>query len=107
MSRERMSRPSSSVPYQWRGDGPASRLGKLISLGSCGASRGANSANIMKTNTSTVPSAANGFLRAATRNEMAVLATVVMLRQQSAVDYWRILGFTAEYSKSVKKLTAT
>jgi hypothetical protein len=38
---------------------------------------------------------------------MAVLATVRMLRQQSAVDYWRILGFTAEYSKSVKKLTAT
>src|SRR5271169_7183080 len=77
MTRERMSRPSSSVPNQCADDGESRRAGRWIDAGSCGAIQGANRAKIRKTATNTTPIAANGLWRAfpATlrRNEMAAV----------------------------------
>src|SRR5258708_24627323 len=73
--RERISRPSSSVPNQCADDGVSRRAGKLIEAGSWGAIQGANNAKTRKIATSTTPIAASGLWRAlpATRrrNEMA------------------------------------
>src|SRR5450631_4136117 len=71
MRRERMSRPSSSVPHQWAEDGVIRRLGKSMWAGSWGAIQGANSANTTKMTTSTTPIAARGLRRAARGSEMA------------------------------------
>ncbi len=70
MSRERMSRPSSSVPHQWATDGACKRAGKSMRAGSCGAIQGANKAEKTKMTTSTTPIAAKGLWRAARGNEM-------------------------------------
>src|ERR1019366_6182509 len=87
MMRERMSRPSSSVPNQWACDGMARRAGRLMAAGSCGAIQGANSAKITNTMTSTAPVAASGLWRAfpaaQRRNEMAV--------EDMAKSVWAIL----------------
>ena len=73
MRRERISRPSSSVPHQWAAEGVASRTARSMRAGSCGASHGANSAQITKTTTSTAPAAASGLWRARRGSEMAVV----------------------------------
>src|SRR5271165_4350085 len=77
MMRERMSRPSSSVPNQCACDGESRRAGRLMAAGSCGAIHGANRAKITKTITNTTPVAASGLWRtfpaAQRRNEMAVV----------------------------------
>src|SRR6266404_5182201 len=64
MTREKMSRPNSSVPNQCATEGGANRAGKLSAAGSCGASSGANIANTTKMITITAPAAAKGRLRA-------------------------------------------
>src|SRR5437868_3267119 len=64
MTRERMSRPNSSVPNQCAFDGGCNRAGRLSAAGSCGAIHGANIANSTKTVTITAPAAASGRLRA-------------------------------------------
>src|SRR5437588_579118 len=45
ITREKMSRPTSSVPNQCAADGGIKRDGRLSAAGSCGASSGANIAN--------------------------------------------------------------
>src|SRR5271168_2793852 len=64
MMRERMSRPSSSVPNQWAWEGGLRRAGRLMAAGSRGAIQGANRAKITKTRTSATPAAASGLWRA-------------------------------------------
>src|SRR5437763_16353237 len=64
MTRDRISRPSSSVPSQCADEGELSRVGSSIAAGSCGAIQGANSAKVMNTRTSTTPIAARGLWRA-------------------------------------------
>src|ERR1022692_73278 len=71
--RERMSRPSSSVPNQWAWDGVPRRVGRLMAAGSCGAIQGANKAKITKRMTNTTPAAASGLWPAVRRNEMAAV----------------------------------
>src|SRR5260370_10105723 len=60
--RERISRPSSSVPNQCATDGPINRPVKSSCAGSCGASHGANTAQTTKTVSRTIPTAARGCL---------------------------------------------
>src|SRR5437660_11392316 len=64
MRRDRISRPSSSVPSQCADEGELSRVGSSITAGSCGAIQGANSAKITNIRTSTTPIAASGLWRA-------------------------------------------
>src|SRR5580693_3378124 len=64
MTRERMSRPSSSVPNQCADDGESRRAGRLIEAGSWGAIQGAKRAKITKIRTNTTPVAARGLWRA-------------------------------------------
>src|SRR5208283_4102543 len=73
MRRERMSRPSSSVPHQWVDDGPARRAGRSMWAGSWGAIQGANKAQMTKIATNTAPVDASTLWRAARWNEMAVV----------------------------------
>src|SRR5437764_7524761 len=73
-----MSRPNSSVPHQCRADGPASRCGRSIWAGSCGAMRGAKMAKAAKIRTSTAPIAARGLLRVERRSAMAVVDIVAI-----------------------------
>src|SRR4030081_4115262 len=61
--RERMSRPSSSVPPQCCGEGVCRRFGKSMCAGSCGAIQGAKIAENTKMDTNTTPKAANGLWR--------------------------------------------
>src|SRR5580700_1100543 len=85
MMRERMSRPSSSVPNQCAYDGVPRRAGRLMAAGSCGAIQGANRAKITKTITNTIPVAASGLWRAfpaaQRRNEMAAVDMVELYAQ--------------------------
>src|ERR1700722_1143585 len=53
--RERMSRPSSSVPIQCAGLGAASRDGRFCDVGSAGAIQGAASATITRNKVSASP----------------------------------------------------
>src|SRR5258708_40356305 len=69
--RERMSRPSSSVPHQCCGDGVCRRFGRSMCAGSCGAIQGAKIAEKTKIDTNTTPTAANGLWRAIRGSEMA------------------------------------
>src|ERR1700735_1569000 len=62
--REKMSRPSSSVPNQCACDGPPRRAGRLMKAGSCGAIQGANRAQATKTTINATPVAASGLWRA-------------------------------------------
>jgi len=71
MSRERMSRPSSSDPQICNSDGGASRLARLMCAGSAGAIQGAKIAQTTKNVTNTAPIAASGLLRARRGSEMA------------------------------------
>src|ERR1700692_2446609 len=93
MTRERMSRPSSSVPNQCADDGGSRREGRWIDVGSCGAIQGAKRAKIIKTMTSTTPAAASGLWRAfpATRrrNEMAA---VDMDRPTTTISRFEVFG---------------
>src|SRR5882724_2517480 len=59
MMREKMSRPSSSVPNQCAVLGGWRRKGKSILPGSCGAIHGANTAKTTKTATSTMHAVAS------------------------------------------------
>src|ERR1700683_3720595 len=95
MMRERMSRPSSSVPNQCACDGVLRRAGKLMAAGSCGAIHGANRAKIKKTITRTSPVAASGLWRAVRRNEMAV---VDMIRSHAWIytGHLRCYGWLAQ-----------
>src|SRR5580698_5304819 len=77
MTRERMSRPSSSVPNQWLWDGVSRRAGKWTAAGSCGAIQGANRAKITKMMTSTTPVAASGLWRAFPATERLNVMVVV------------------------------
>src|SRR5689334_15937213 len=63
MTRERMSRPSSSVPIQWAALGGCSRSGRSMLLGLCGAIHGANRAKITNTATSAMPIEASTLRR--------------------------------------------
>src|SRR5262249_5813296 len=63
MTRERMSRPSSSVPIQWAALGGWSRRGRSMLLGLCGAIHGANRAKITNTATSAMPTEASTLRR--------------------------------------------
>src|SRR5213080_3986263 len=76
MSRERMSRPSSSDPQICNSDGGASRLARLMCAGSAGAIQGAKIAQTTKNVTNTAPIAASGLLRARRGSEMAVVANL-------------------------------
>src|SRR5208283_4969761 len=69
--RERMSRPSSSVPHQCSAEGDCRRFGKSMCAGSCGAIQGAKIAEKAKMATSTTPTAAKGLWRATRGSEMA------------------------------------
>src|ERR1700692_471270 len=71
MRRERMSRPSSSVPHQCCGEGVCKRFGRSMCAGSCGAIQGAKIAENTKMETNTTPTAANGLWRATRGSEMA------------------------------------
>src|ERR1700731_4128315 len=71
ISRERMSRPSSSVPHQTFIDGACNRFGKSICEGSRGAIQGAKIAANIKMDTNTSPTAASGLCRATRGSEMA------------------------------------
>src|SRR5712692_6424561 len=71
MRRERMSRPSSSVPHQCCAEGVCKRFGRSMCAGSCGAIQGAKIAEKTKTDTNTTPTAANGLWRAMRGSEMA------------------------------------
>src|SRR6202521_6005126 len=71
MRRERMSRPSSSVPHQCCTEGVCKRFGRSMCAGSCGAIQGAKIAEKTKMDTSTTPTAANGLWRATRGSEMA------------------------------------
>src|SRR4029077_10617977 len=104
IKRERMSRPSSSVPHQCCVEGVCKRFGRSMCAGSCGAIQGAKIAENTKTETSTTPTAANGLWRAVWGSEMA---RVDMASRAYNRFHALILGFTAEYSKSVRKFTAT
>ena len=73
MTRERMSRPSSSVPNQCTVEGEESRVGSSMWAGSCGAIQEAKTAKITKMATNTTPTAANGLWRAARGSEMAIV----------------------------------
>src|ERR1700740_36286 len=73
MSREQMSRPSSSLPHQCAAEGDIRREGKVICAGSEGASQGAKIAQTKKSATSTTPIAASGLWRATRGSEMAAL----------------------------------
>src|SRR5271155_3200154 len=90
MRRERMSRPSSSVPHQWVDDGPARRVGRSMWAGSCGAIQDANKAQITKIVTRTMPIAASGLPRAARRNEIAVLDIMNIRFLRGLVAVWKI-----------------
>src|SRR5260221_8245675 len=63
MRRERMSRPSSSVPHQCCAEGVCKRFGRSMCAGSCGAINGAQIAEKTKMETSTTPTAAKGLWR--------------------------------------------
>src|SRR5208337_2742102 len=69
--RERMSRPSSSVPHQCCTEGVCKRFGRSMCAGSCGAIHGAKIAAIANTATNTAPTAAKGLCRATRGSEMA------------------------------------
>src|ERR1700735_4910399 len=86
MMREKMSRPSSSVPNQCARDGASSRAGRLMEAGSCGAIQGAKSAKITKIKTNSTPNAASGLRRAVRRNEMAAVAIFLSYRKRRAED---------------------
>src|SRR5579864_9068098 len=79
MTRERISRPNSSVPSQCADEGELNLVGSSIAAGSCGAIQGANTANMTNTRTSTTPIAASGLWRALPairlRSETTVLGT--------------------------------
>src|SRR5437879_13552263 len=69
--RERMSRPSSSVPHQCCVEGVCKRFGRSMCAGSCGAIQGAKIAENTKMETSTTPMAASRLWRAMRGSEMA------------------------------------
>src|SRR5947208_7617899 len=73
MSRERMSRPSSSDPQICSSEGGARRAARLMCAGSAGAIQGAKIAQITKNVTNTAPMAASGLRRARRGSEMAVV----------------------------------
>src|SRR5467141_3856685 len=102
--RERMSRPSSSVPHQCWAEGVCNRFGKSMWAGSWGAIQGAKIAEKTKMDTNTTPTAAKGLWRAMRGSEMA---TVDIASRTYNRFHALILGFTAEYSRSVRKFTAT
>src|SRR5580704_3093892 len=70
MRRERMSRPSSSVPHQWADEGGERRAGRSMWAGSWGASHGARIARMIKIATSTAPVVARALCRATRWSEM-------------------------------------
>src|SRR5882672_10877941 len=76
MRRERMSRPSSSVPHQWAAEGEDKRFGRTMKAGSWGAIQGAKRAKATKIRTNTTPVVASGLWRATRWNEMAVVDKV-------------------------------
>ena len=71
MSRERMSRPSSSDPQICSSEGGAKRVARLMCAGSAGAIQGAKTAQMTKNVTNTAPIAASGLLRARRGSEIA------------------------------------
>ena len=94
--RERMSRPSSSVPNQCSRDGVSRRAGRLMEAGSCAAIQGANRAKITKMTTNTTPVAASGLWRAFPtidrRSEMEAVDTFacgILLVNNSALHCFR------------------
>src|ERR1700676_3492580 len=74
--RERMSRPSSSVPHQCCAEGVCNRFGRSMCAGSCGAIQGAKIAEKTKMDTNTTPTAASGLWRAMRGSEMATVDIV-------------------------------
>src|ERR1039458_7111904 len=69
--RERMSRPSSSVPHQCCAEGVCKRFGRSMCAGSCGAIQGAKIAENANTATKMTPTATKELWRAMRGSEMA------------------------------------
>src|SRR5580700_8321992 len=86
MMRERMSRPSSSVPNQCADEGESRRAGRLIAAGSCGAIQGANAAKIRKMMTNASPTAASGLWRAFLEAQPEAQPATFRGREMAAVD---------------------
>ncbi len=63
ITRERRSRPTSSVPKGWTSDGAASREVRLIAFGSYGASHGAKAVQASIARMMSVPAAVRGLRR--------------------------------------------
>src|ERR1035437_4388904 len=63
MTRERMSRPSSSVPNQWVTEGDCRRACRWIAAGSKGAIQGAKIARVTKIANKMMPKIVSGWKR--------------------------------------------
>src|SRR5262249_10814039 len=81
MRRERMSRPSSSVPHQCIGEGGDKRVGGSRCAGSWGAIQGANKAKTTKIAINIAPIVARGFRRVASRNEIVAVDMLIKPEQ--------------------------
>src|SRR5690348_10882398 len=92
MRRERMSRPTSSVPHQCAAEGDERRVGRSIRAGSCGATHGANRARITKNSTRTTPMAASGLCRARRGSEMAVADIAAILAGGPEFKWLKLLS---------------
>src|SRR5450755_3613565 len=105
--RERMSRPSSSVPHQCWAEGVCSRLGRSMCAGSCGAIQGAKIAAKAKRTTRITPIAASGLCRATRGSEMArvdMLLDLPYLKLEFAVarDHLKIVAVRRDQAGSVR-----
>src|SRR5882724_1225946 len=87
MRREKMSRPSSSVPHQCSQEGGDRRVGRRMYAGSWGAIQGANTAKITKMMTNTAPVAASGLWRAARGSDMERVDTFWKSKLQQSSPY--------------------
>src|SRR5450755_2831472 len=85
--RERMSRPSSSVPHQCWVEGVCKRFGRSMFAGSCGAIQGAEIAEKTKRVTRMTPTAASGLWRAMRGSEMA---RVDMVSARTGLPYLKL-----------------
>src|SRR5262249_28638339 len=73
-TREKMSRPSSSVPNQCAALGGCKREGRSTLLGLCGAIHGANNAKITNTATNITPAVASALRRPSDVTVLQVVA---------------------------------
>src|SRR5947209_6700886 len=79
ITREKMSRPSSSVPNQCAALGGCRREGRLMLLGFCGAIQGANSAKITNSATSATPAVASALRRPSAAAVLQVVERAIVV----------------------------